>query len=78
MKQVYKITYPTDKIYIGKDSIGSHRYSGSPHMDVANEAPEVCFAGATMWTALYGREPVGLLQIMKPCDWARAARILPV
>ncbi len=30
MKQVYKITYPTGKIYIGKDSIGSARYMGSP------------------------------------------------
>ncbi len=31
------ITYPTGKIYIGKDSIGSHRYFGSPDMDVINE-----------------------------------------
>lgn len=36
MKQIYKITYPTGKIYIGKDSIGSHRYFGSPDMDVVN------------------------------------------
>ena len=36
MKQVYKITYPTGKIYIGKDSIGSHRYYGSPDMRVVN------------------------------------------
>lgn len=36
MKQVYKITYPTGKIYIGKDSIGSARYFGSPDMDVIN------------------------------------------
>ncbi len=36
MKQVYKITYPTGKIYIGKDSVGSHRYMGSPDMDVVN------------------------------------------
>lgn len=37
MKQIYKITYPTGKIYIGKDSIGSHRYFGSPDMDIINE-----------------------------------------
>ena len=37
MKQIYKITYPTGKIYIGKDSIGSHRYFGSPNMDIINE-----------------------------------------
>ncbi|MBI3500750.1 MAG: GIY-YIG nuclease family protein [Bacteroidetes bacterium] len=37
MKQVYKITYPTGKIYIGKDSIGSHRYFGSPDMDFINK-----------------------------------------
>ena len=37
MKQIYKITYPTGKIYIGKDSIGSHRYFGSPNMDLVNE-----------------------------------------
>ena len=36
MKQIYKITYPTGKIYIGKDSVGSHRYMGSPSMDVVN------------------------------------------
>lgn len=36
MKQVYKITYPTGKIYIGKDSVGSHRYFGSPDMDIVN------------------------------------------
>ena len=37
MKQIYKITYPTGKIYIGKDSVGSHRYFGSPDMGVVNE-----------------------------------------
>ena len=37
MKQVYKITYPTGKIYIGKDSVGSHRYFGSPNMDLIND-----------------------------------------
>jgi hypothetical protein len=36
MKQIYMITYPTGKIYIGKDSIGSHRYYGSPDMDIIN------------------------------------------
>ena len=36
MKQIYKITYPTGKIYIGKDSVGSHRYFGSPDMDLVN------------------------------------------
>ena len=36
MKQVYKITYPTGKIYIGKDSVGSYRYFGSPNMDIIN------------------------------------------
>jgi len=37
MKQIYKITYPTGKIYIGKDSIGSYRYYGSPDMAVVNK-----------------------------------------
>ena len=36
MKQVYMITYPTGKIYIGKDLIGSFRYFGSPNIDVVN------------------------------------------
>ena len=36
MKQIYKVTYPTGKIYIGKDSIGSCRYFGSPNMDIVN------------------------------------------
>ena len=36
MKQIYKITYPTGKIYIGKDGIGSYRYYGSPDMNVVN------------------------------------------
>ena len=36
MKQVYKITYPTGKIYIGKDSYGSARYMGSPDKDLIN------------------------------------------
>lgn len=30
------ITYPTGKIYIGKDSFGSYRYYGSPDMAVVN------------------------------------------
>ena len=36
MKQIYKITYPTGKIYIGKDKVGSYRYFGSPAIDVVN------------------------------------------
>jgi len=36
MKVIYKVTYPTGKIYIGKDSIGSARYMGSPDVDVVN------------------------------------------
>lgn len=36
VKQIYKISYPTGKIYIGKDSIGSYRYMGSPDMDLVN------------------------------------------
>ena len=36
MKQIYMITYPTGKIYIGKDSVGSYRYFGSPDMDIVN------------------------------------------
>lgn len=36
MKQIYLITYPTGKIYVGKDAIGSCRYFGSPDMDVVN------------------------------------------
>ena len=36
MKQVYKITYPTGKIYIGKQSYVSVRYMGSPDKDVLN------------------------------------------
>jgi len=37
LKQTYLITYPTGKIYIGKDAFGSHRYFGSPDMDVVND-----------------------------------------
>jgi hypothetical protein len=36
VKQVYKITYPTGKIYIGKDSMGSARYMGSPDRRIVN------------------------------------------
>src|SRR4028119_2461216 len=36
MKQVYKITYPTGKIYVGKDMFGSSRYFGSPSMELVN------------------------------------------
>ena len=37
MKQVYKLTYPTGKIYIGSDKVGSYRYFGSPQIKVINE-----------------------------------------
>ena len=33
---MYKITYPTGKIYIGKDKYGSFRYFGSPSMELVN------------------------------------------
>lgn len=36
MKQIYLLTYPTGKIYVGKDSIGSARYMGSPDMNLVN------------------------------------------
>jgi hypothetical protein len=36
MKQVYKLTYPTGKIYIGMDLFGSYRYFGSPDIDIVN------------------------------------------
>lgn len=36
MKQVYMITYPTGKIYIGKDAFGSYRYFGSPDIGIVN------------------------------------------
>jgi hypothetical protein len=36
MKQIYLLTYPTGKIYIGKDSVGSYRYFGSPDIEVIN------------------------------------------
>ena len=36
MKQIYKTTWPTGKIYIGKDSIGSCRYMGSINISVIN------------------------------------------
>ena len=36
MKQIYMITYPTGKIYIGQDIYGSFRYYGSPDMKVVN------------------------------------------
>lgn len=37
MKQIYKATYSTGKIYIGEDSIGSYRYYGSPDMAIVNK-----------------------------------------
>jgi len=36
MKQVYLLSYPTGKIYVGKDSTGSFRYFGSPDIAVVN------------------------------------------
>jgi hypothetical protein len=36
LKQIYKITYPTGKIYVGKDSVGSARYMGSPDPVLVN------------------------------------------
>lgn len=36
MKHIYMITYPTGKIYVGKDSVGSCRDFGSPDMDLVN------------------------------------------
>lgn len=37
MKQIYMITYPTKKIYIGKVDYESFRYFGSPDINVVNE-----------------------------------------
>ena len=37
MRQVYKVTYPTGKIYIGKDRYGSYRYFGSPDPEIVNK-----------------------------------------
>jgi hypothetical protein len=36
MRQIYMITYPTGKIYIGKDTFGSYRYFGCPDIAVVN------------------------------------------
>ncbi len=36
-KQIYMITYPTNKIYIGKDMYGSSRYFGSPDAEEINK-----------------------------------------
>ena len=36
MKQIYLITFPTGKIYIGKDRVGSSRYFGSPGIATVN------------------------------------------
>ena len=36
MKQIFLITYPTGKIYVGKDSVGSSRYFGSPDLKLVN------------------------------------------
>ena len=35
--QIYKITYPTGKIYIGSQPYLSYRYFGSPNRDLINE-----------------------------------------
>ncbi len=35
--QVYKITYPTGKIYIGSQPYLSYRYFGSPNIELLNE-----------------------------------------
>lgn len=34
MKQIYKITYPNGKIYVGKDLTGSINYFGSAQSDL--------------------------------------------
>lgn len=34
MKWIYKITYPNNKIYIGKDLTGTFRYFGSPNSEI--------------------------------------------
>ena len=36
MKQVYLVTYPTGKIYIGKQAFESGRYMGTPNRDLIN------------------------------------------
>lgn len=36
VKQVYLLTYPSGKIYVGKDSVGSARYMGSPDPNLVN------------------------------------------
>ena len=35
--QIYKITYPTGKIYVGSQPYLSHSYFGSPDRDLLNE-----------------------------------------
>lgn len=37
MKQVYKITYPNGKIYVGKDLTGSINYFGSANNDLIEQ-----------------------------------------
>ncbi len=37
MKEIYKLTYPTGKIYIGKCNYTSFRYFGSPDIKIINE-----------------------------------------
>ena len=36
MKVIYKIIYPRGKIYVGKHSVGSFRYMGSPNLLLIN------------------------------------------
>jgi len=38
LKQVYKLTYPNAKIYVGMDVTGSLLYVGSPAVNVARYA----------------------------------------
>jgi hypothetical protein len=61
MKQIYKINYPTGKIYIGKDSVGSYRYYGSPDMDTVNadfeNLPEEIQKDYTIWEQILWKSP---------------------
>jgi hypothetical protein len=37
MKWIYKITYPTGKIYVGKDLTGTATYFGSPNAGIISQ-----------------------------------------
>jgi hypothetical protein len=39
LKQVYKITYPNGKIYVGMDVTGAISYFGSPSAKARNASP---------------------------------------